>query len=1205
MKEQINRYARGAFEYEPLSALIEPEMIIASAKRKGADIEGADGSICISEKYGREIKGLLYSTNNRVRLNSSKFIGQNCVVSYQVDASGIETGDRIDGSIIAVTNGGEIEVPYEFEVVAGAYSSGAGEISNLFQFANLARDNAKEALRIFADADFADIFLNGDLSLCRLRSELMQGSDIKTAMEEFLIAVHKKSAVSISLEKEEISVEGFEGERNMSVVVSKNVWGHLNLRVSADGDFIDIGRTSLTGEDFVGGKLEYTFCLRSSGLHAGRNTGRIVFSTPFEKKTLVIRVDNTAENDARLISIFERRSVITLMRTYMNFRLNRIDAAAWAAASKTALEELLKNDEDDPYCCLLMSQILITDNKMNEAKYYLECARDDAVAGRADDEVLYCYYLYVSTLYNRDRTYALETAQTVKDIYENGSSDWRILWILLYFDVEMSKNKSLKLLRIKEQFNRGMRSPALFLEACLILNEQPLLLRVLNDFEIHVLLYGCKEGILEEKLLKQAAGLAGNFDGRQRLLYRLLTKMYAISEDDEVLEAICGILIRNGMKGTKYIKWYERGIERGIRVTRLYEYYLASRDRDDTSPLPKMVLLYFGYNSELERGLRAYLYANIIRNRQDNPQIYSNYAVRMNEFVDEELKRGTADENTGVVLAQYLKKDKIDIANAAGAADVMFTYKLSFCNPAIKSVIVGHKELVDTVKYPVENGCAYIKLYTSEPCICFEDGFGRLYKDTVEYRLERVYTNEVMIKQLMPYCDGNLLLSLHFCERSRAQKVKPLELIRMYGKLARDERLCPEYRQHLVAQVIDYYYDNYEGIDIRRLLDSQQGEGVFEPDRLMEAHRIKLIEILIIYGKYEDAYSLLAGTGFEGLNPKRALRLCDHIMEEHKAQEGTQPDSLLVELAYYTFSKGKYSTALLEFLNMNYNGQTPDMLKLWSAGLEAGADVYELEERIICQMLFAGEYTEELHKVFGHYKDNGARERIVEAYIAYGADKYFVRDEKVDDSVFEYIEAWLAAGRDVICLCRLALLKYYSVCESLSGERIQTAKELVYELAGKGYVFSFFTQLSRYFVLPYQIADKTVVEYRANPENRVVLHYAMGGAGRSDDEFTAVDMKNMYAGVYARPFVLFSDERMEYYITEEKPDGTKRTDVAVLQGRKIGSPSDRFGRLNDIISLADGSGEGMREALRDKLAKKIRDYAELDDIVRTDFKPIV
>ena len=107
----------------------------------------------------------------------------------------------------------------------------------------------------------------------------------------------------------------------------------------------------------------------------------------------------------------------------------------------------------------------------------------------------------------------------------------------------------------------------LFLEACLILNEQPLLLRVLNEFEIHVLLYGCKEGIIEEKLLKQAAGLAYNADCRQRLLYTLLTKLYDISQDNDVLEAICGILIRGGMTGEKYLKWYERGIKKEIAMT--------------------------------------------------------------------------------------------------------------------------------------------------------------------------------------------------------------------------------------------------------------------------------------------------------------------------------------------------------------------------------------------------------------------------------------------------------------------------------------------------------------------------------------------------------------------------------------------------------------------------------------------------------------
>ena len=43
MKEQINRYARGTFEYEPLSAITEPEMIIAAVKKNCEQSEGIPG----------------------------------------------------------------------------------------------------------------------------------------------------------------------------------------------------------------------------------------------------------------------------------------------------------------------------------------------------------------------------------------------------------------------------------------------------------------------------------------------------------------------------------------------------------------------------------------------------------------------------------------------------------------------------------------------------------------------------------------------------------------------------------------------------------------------------------------------------------------------------------------------------------------------------------------------------------------------------------------------------------------------------------------------------------------------------------------------------------------------------------------------------------------------------------------------------------
>lgn len=81
-----------------------------------------------------------------------------------------------------------------------------------------------------------------------------------------------------------------------------------------------------------------------------------------------------------------------------------------------------------------------------------------------------------------------------------------------------------------------------------------------------------------------------------------------------------------------------------------------------------MVLLYFGYNNELDRKLRAYLYANIIKNKSENPQIYSNYSERIREFALEELGRGTADVNTGIILDEYMKKEMISSENAKGTA---------------------------------------------------------------------------------------------------------------------------------------------------------------------------------------------------------------------------------------------------------------------------------------------------------------------------------------------------------------------------------------------------------------------------------------------------------------------------------------------------------------------------------------------------------
>lgn len=143
MKEQINRYARGVFEYEPLLAIAEPSSV-SEVVLKNQDYTG---KLNIKEQRGRELKGIVYSTNNRIHIVNPQFIGSESAVEYTIDTEGIEAGDRLIGFFQVVTNGGEEQIPFEFGVEAGAYESELGDVKNLFHFANLAQTNVNEADR--------------------------------------------------------------------------------------------------------------------------------------------------------------------------------------------------------------------------------------------------------------------------------------------------------------------------------------------------------------------------------------------------------------------------------------------------------------------------------------------------------------------------------------------------------------------------------------------------------------------------------------------------------------------------------------------------------------------------------------------------------------------------------------------------------------------------------------------------------------------------------------------------------------------------------------------------------------------------------------------------------------------------------------------------------------------------------------------------
>ena len=73
----------------------------------------------------------------------------------------------------------------------------------------------------------------------------------------------------------------------------------------------------------------------------------------------------------------------------------------------------------------------------------------------------------------------------------------------------------------------------------------------------------------------------------------------------DTLHGICGMLIRNEIRDAKYFSWFEKGVNKHLRLTDLYEYYMYTIDSEKVRNLPDAVLSYFQYENHLNDRCKA------------------------------------------------------------------------------------------------------------------------------------------------------------------------------------------------------------------------------------------------------------------------------------------------------------------------------------------------------------------------------------------------------------------------------------------------------------------------------------------------------------------------------------------------------------------------------------------------------------------------
>ena len=135
-------------------------------------------------------------------------------------------------------------------------------------------------------------------------------------------------------------------------------------------------------------------------------------------------------------------------------------------------------------------------------------------------------------------------------------------------------------------------------------------------------------------------------------------------------------------------------------------------------------------------------------------------------------------------------------------------------------------------------------------------------------------------------------------------------------------------------------------------------------------------------------------------------------------------------------------------------------------------------------------------------------------------------------------------------------------------------------------MFAFFADLDQSILQPYQLDDKTFVEYHGSPEDSVTLYYSLDTGLGTVPEYKSEPLRNIYEGIFVKTFTLFYGETLRYYFQTEDADGVHKTDEKVLTMNQTDDrASSKYLLINQILCARKLEKE---PEVREKLEQYLR-----------------
>lgn len=1182
MRDKINQAAKGIFEYSSSALKLshrEIEMDVNAGEMR-------EGSFSVTNEKGRFLRGQVSTDCHFLELPEEFFEGVICEVPYVFHGEALRPGETVKGQITVITSCGTGILPFRATMGVPSCQVSTGRIRDLFHFTNLAKEQPEEAATLFRNPHFEEVFLYRDNKNIALYRGLSRGTGKGMALEEFLIAIHKKLPIQLSVNRQSFHYSNCARNFSDRFIITKNNWGFGEYHIQSDNSFVTPEHKIIWSQDFVGNSYSMPFLVDVDKMQPGKNYARITVSNVYQRIDItIVATKESSRHEELLLRRNNQHHLYQLTCLYVEFCMGRLDR-----------EEYLKQVGNIVYTMEKSGMALVTqlfrihlgmmEHKEVMVKNGLAFLETQEEKMEREHVLEYCAYLYLKGLWAGEEEVTKFCVDRIKEYYSRDRDNWRLLWFLLYLSPEYHLERK-KYEDIVVQLERDCHSPVLFVEICSILNDTPELLKELTPGICEAVHWGSKKQFVDREVALRYCYLAGKVRNYSEAILKDLCRFYEQLQEEEILASICKMLMKGQVTGKKAFYWYNLGVEHQLKLTDLYEYYMYSIDENQEIHLQDSTLLYFMYDNHLTVTKKAMLYAYVVRNKAQMEETYESYRQIMEDFTLYQLAAGRVSNNLAVLYEEFIKEDCVNETIASQLPSVMFSHEILCENPDIVGVYVMHRELQGEEFVPFVKGRAVVQIFTENYQIFLADSLDNRYALSVDYTVNKMVHLDHLAMKCFEKHSGDDKLLLYLYDRAERMNQLGKEIVNIRRDILQITHLSKYHYRKSFCSLVRYYFDNFEG----ELLDATLEQ--LDWNLVTPGERVQFFEYCAVRRFYDKAMEGVSLFGFDKIDGKRLLKVASDTFAATLEKE----DKNLVQIAWYIFESGHFDENMLRYLCRYYTGRISDMVKIWHFAKGFSVETGDFAERILGQILFTEEMLPDAYDVFYEYYESGGDKRLILAFMKFVAYNYMVPGWMIPSRMFGYFYRDVQVQENNFCL--IATLKYLSQKAELSEEEKQFADYHVNKLYDQKKIFPFFRDFYGKLSLPIHILDEYYVSYTADPRYEVKIHYLIS-SGYEKGEYVTETMRDMFQGIRVKEFVLFQDEILQYYISELRPEGeviTKSASVKFDETMDNERTSSRYHMLN-LMMIAQEMNE------ENTLIDMMREYVESRECVNTLFKPV-